>query len=582
MQGYIWIGRGQMMNIKNKLTIAVGVCVALIVALIIGVNWPKNKTNNNNENNNLPEDNVVENVVNYTYKASDIELRVGGSVVDYYYNPLNESAKPVVAYEYALNNSSDEDKAVHLDKLHAEGVTISFAYFNQKWNGISDIQSEGYYTAQLLPVGNDSKYIYLLIAPEDKEILSAFNANIAWKYGRAQSITINNNINLDVKTQTIVSGQKIDELVYNNLIGENGLPKGYYFDGWFLDADYSIRASLPLVSYGETLYARFANLPQKNTKYMAFDKGGYKLISSPDVENLIIPTTYDDGINGKADVVGIDNKAFYLDSKLVSVEFSSGIKTIGESAFNKCKNLSKVNLTACVYLTDVGNYAFRDCKNLTEILLSKRIKSFGEYAFSGCSSLTSIDLSDCADLQTINQNAFSYCSQLQSIDFTACNKLITISDSVFFDCVNLSDVKLPTNLINLGSGAFYNCSSLTAISIPIGVTTIADNTFYYSGLVSIDLSKCANLVSIGSSAFRGCTHLYAITIPMNVTVIGSDAFNGCISLVSVIMPKQLIELRDYAFYNCSNLVSADLTNCTNLTTVGKDVFKNCDKLNAGN
>ena len=89
----------------------------------------------------------------------------------------------------------------------------------------------------------------------------------------------------------------------------------------------------------------------------------------------------------------------------------SGVKSIGNSAFRGCKNLTSITIPDSV--TSIGGLAFSRCTSLTSITIPSSVTSIGGLAFFRCSSLTSITISD--SVTSIERDAFSCCTSLTSI-----------------------------------------------------------------------------------------------------------------------------------------------------------------------
>lgn len=188
---------------------------------------------------------------------------------------------------------------------------------------------------------------------------------------------------------------------------------------------------------------------------------------------------------------------------LSEVNLPNSLKSIGESAFEGCKELVSIKLPESLLTMD--NAVFYDCSALASIRIPESVKSMGNNTFSGCSSLTSVHLS--AELTFIGEYTFSRCSSLSSIS-------------------------MPASVTSIGEGAFGSCSSLDSISIPASVTFIGDYTFYRCSSLS-SISIPASVTDIGASAFEYCSSLGSISIPASVTSIGSSAFQSCTSLKEV-------------------------------------------------
>ena len=80
----------------------------------------------------------------------------------------------------------------------------------------------------------------------------------------------------------------------------------------------------------------------------------------------------------KDGVAIIGDRAFY-DAKLKSVTLPNSLRTIGQSAFAGCKNLTDVALPEGLEV--IKNTAFRDCESLAELALPSTLLEVGARAF---------------------------------------------------------------------------------------------------------------------------------------------------------------------------------------------------------
>ena len=172
-------------------------------------------------------------------------------------------------------------------------------------------------------------------------------------------------------------------------------------------------------------------------------------------------------------------------------------------------------------VTSIGEGAFDNCKNLTSVILPKGVESIGNYSFGGCKSLTAVALPE--GVKSIGTGAFSGCTSLES-------------------------VTLPSSLTSIGEIAFRRCTCLISITIPDGVKDISYGTFAScSNMTDIIFSE--GVTSIGEGAFQGCSKLTSISIPNSATYIGEYAFWNCSSLLSIIFGKNMTKIDEYAFKN---------------------------------
>ena len=191
-----------------------------------------------------------------------------------------------------------------------------------------------------------------------------------------------------------------------------------------------------------------------------------------------------------------------------SVVITSGVTTIGRSAFYYCTSLTKVTIPNTV--TSIGDYAFGYCSNLTGVSLPDSLISMGDGVFTSCSNLRSLTIPN--SVTAIGDGAFDWCENMTSI--TLGNRVTSIGEWTFSYCTNLTSVTIPDSVTSIGDWAFQDCTSLTNIIIPDRVT------------------------SIGESAFASCRALNHVTIGKSVTSIGENAFSSCDSLAAFSVTKQ--------------------------------------------
>jgi hypothetical protein len=101
------------------------------------------------------------------------------------------------------------------------------------------------------------------------------------------------------------------------------------------------------------------------------------------------------------------------------------------------------------------------------------VKSIGNSAFSFCENLTAITLPE--GLESIGNSAFLFCENLTSI--TLQKGLKSIEDSAFLSCRNLTAITLPEGVDSIGNHAFDDCENLTSITLPASLNSIAIDAF---------------------------------------------------------------------------------------------------------
>ncbi len=113
-------------------------------------------------------------------------------------------------------------------------------------------------------------------------------------------------------------------------------------------------------------------------------------------------------------------------------------------------------------VTSIGNSAFEECRNLTSVVIPKNVKSIGNSAFSNCYALASVTLPD--GLESIGNSAFYNCRSLSSVVIP--KNVKSIGDLAFYNCwQNLSSITLPESLTSIGNSAFAKCDRLCSMYI---------------------------------------------------------------------------------------------------------------------
>ena len=119
---------------------------------------------------------------------------------------------------------------------------------------------------------------------------------------------------------------------------------------------------------------------------MYFETDGNEAVytgSGKKMSDVTIPDyVYQSGRRYK--VTKIDDKAFYKNTKLKSVDIPQTVTEIGSKAFYGCKKLTKVTIPGKVRV--IGSKAFYGCKKLTKVTVkSTKLTKVGSKAFTGIS-----------------------------------------------------------------------------------------------------------------------------------------------------------------------------------------------------
>ena len=305
----------------------------------------------------------------------------------------------------------------------------------------------------------------------------------------------------------------------------------------------------------------------------------------------------------------IDSRSFYS-CPITTIDIPASVEIIGAAAFSGCTRLASVKFESNSQLKAIaGGYnpsdgAFYGCTSLTSIEIPASVQTIGKAAFQECTKLATVKFDKESRLKTIAPGSFYRCP-ITTIDIPA--SVQTIGEAAFQECTKLATVKFEAGSLletlegysgSLYYGAFYGCTSLTSIEIPASVQTIGAATFQgCSRLADVKFEEGSKLSAIEGyccgygcyGAFLGCP-LITIDIPASVQTIGEAAFQECTKLATVRFEhnSQLKSIEggyyrsssgsDYfsgpigAFYRLPNLRTVDMSNCTQVESIGGYAF----------
>lgn len=187
--------------------------------------------------------------------------------------------------------------------------------------------------------------------------------------------------------------------------------------------------------------------------------------------------------NGKKyKVVGIGDEAFRF-QKMPSAVIPSSVSYIGESAFEYCSSLTKIELPEGI--EQIGARAFYGCSHLEGITLPNSVTDIGVDAFFSLNDAFggSIKLQD----PLCNNTFFAYCHLMSKSPMVVPDGIKAIASSAFGCALNTSEVILPASVDSICTYAFY-CSQqninlrINTIIVKAAVPPTCDASAFESGL----------------------------------------------------------------------------------------------------
>ena len=343
--------------------------------------------------------------------------------------------------------------------------------------------------------------------------------------GEAVTVTAFDELDDEVKYQTVPAGTALDDLI---------LPATLDASGYAVDDDAELTPE-PITITGVTWEP---DSPWDDTA----EQGGYTFTP-------ILPAGYT--LASAAELPEIHVRiggaiTFALQGDELTVEFNDN----GSGGTSMDDNDMKTAIDAALASGDKANIATikltGDAAEITDWNWVHLIELYHENG--DWNSLTALDLSDMTRLEAIRDDVSFGRGQHR---LTKLKTLILpdnveqIGNAAFLKCTEMTLNKLPDKLTKIGDYAFQDCAGITLNALPDGVTEIGYAAFYKCS--GITLSALPDGVTkIGEWAFAYCTGITLNALPDGVTEIWGSAFAYCTGITLNALPDDVTKIGEYA------------------------------------
>lgn len=216
-----------------------------------------------------------------------------------------------------------------------------------------------------------------------------------------------------------------------------------------------------------------------------------------------------------------DQGTFYGNERLEHVVLPEGLERIGDSAFDRCKNLREITFPSS--LKEIGSGASCYCSGLQEITLPEGLTTIEEYAFESCDGLKRVHFPE--SLKTLERFAFNNCTSLAHINYPAKPEPFRQSFFTLAVCDSRSESHFsgcPVTEIDVAEGhpKFKNVGD--AILSKDGKTLV-----WCSPKTTGEYAVPEGVKVIEFAAFHNCKKLTCVRVPGSVLVIQKNALLEC-------------------------------------------------------
>jgi len=365
---------------------------------------------------------------------------------------------------------------------------------------------------------------------------------------------------------------------------------------------------------------------QASTLTFYYESGNYCVSGSAYTSgDFRVPSVWNDGTNGWAQVTEISDYAFEDAIGLYSINIPKTITSIGSYAFSGCDGMVAVKIGENVNVIDTD--AFAGCSSLATVyynapieqwwyveLVSQDSHPFSDYGvYDGTTSFYTLDgartsgginyalITDITSPQgmTVLGN-YQFYRTTQLTDVTIRDEVTTIGNSMFVYCKNISTLTIGSGVTYIGTAPFtfaqfqsvyYNASIDKWWTVELH--TVGSNPLNNSGAKSdakfytrdgsggaytavTELVSPSGVTSTGFVQFAGFNQLTSVTLNEGFLTIGNSSFENCENLVTVNLPSTLETIDSSAFQKCKSLANVTIPN--SVTTIGSYAFGYCSSL----
>ena len=299
-------------------------------------------------------------------------------------------------------------------------------------------------------------------------------------------------------------------------------------------------------------------------------------------------------------VTSIGYKAFAFCDNLKAIRLSNTLKTIGDQAFYYCRKLQAISFPDS--LETIGKKAFEGDTNrevhnsLTTVNFGTGLRTIGEYAFYNCANLSDVIIPDGAPT-AIGNNAFLNCSRVRFIELG--NGVVSIGENAFSadsleegGGLRVREVIIGDGVRTIGAGAFKNCRKLVTVTLGKGVQEIGNEAFYKCQVLREVINDSSLVITAGSSDY-GYAAQYAWNVhtseegskishdEQGIVYYTDGARKVMVTAIltdssEIVIPDDVTEIGEYACYNEQLLTGVVVGN--GVTNIGARAFGNCYQL----
>ena len=276
----------------------------------------------------------------------------------------------------------------------------------------------------------------------------------------------------------------------------------------------------------------------------------------------------------------------YASTSFFSDDYPSSITTIGDYAFESCKNI--FTMTIPYGVTSFGYGAFRYCTSLKFLTIPSSVNKFGNYAFVGVENLEHLTV----NIKTPPAIASDYFKDVKRWylfvphDAQDAYRQAPTWKNWLYIHKGASDFTVNYNTPSANYLVGYTITSTTPVIINgkayAGKATVTEISFFDNNIKLPDGAEdkfydarknyAVTAVSFVNCEFPSMKPNTSITLGANIETIGERVFEGLTNLTEIKLNSNLKRIGNYAFQNSG--IANDINLPYGLKICGFGVFRN--------
>ncbi len=276
----------------------------------------------------------------------------------------------------------------------------------------------------------------------------------------------------------------------------------------------------------------------------------------------------------------------YASTSFFSDDYPSSITTIGDYAFESCKNI--FTMTIPYGVTSFGYGAFRYCTSLKFLTIPSSVNKFGDYAFVGVENLEHLTV----NIKTPPAIASDYFKDVKRWylfvphDAQDAYRQAPTWKNWLYIHKGASDFTVNYNTPSANYLVGYTITSTTPVIINgkayAGKATVTEISFFDNNIKLPDGAEdkfydvrkkyAVTAVSFVNREFPSMKPNTSITLGANIETIGERVFEGLTNLTKIKLNSNLKYIGNYAFQNSG--IANDINLPYGLKICGFGVFRN--------